>query len=118
MDNLTDQEKLFLEVLFTKEAGGKPRKAMTLAGYSTKTPVSSVVNKLVEEIADATRRFIATSAPQAVFEMAAVLDEPIALGNKDKMAAAKDVLDRAGFVKTEKVEVSSKEPIFILPAKD
>jgi hypothetical protein len=26
-------------------------------------------------------------------------------------------MDRAGFVKTEKVEVSTVEPVFILPAK-
>ena len=35
------------------------------------------------------------------------------------MAAAKDVLDRAGFTKTDKVEVSAaNEPLFILPAKE
>jgi hypothetical protein len=39
------------------------------------------------------------------------------LGAKEKMAAAKDLMDRAGFTKTEKIEVSTKEPVFILPAK-
>jgi hypothetical protein len=34
------------------------------------------------------------------------------------MAAAKDLLDRAGFVKTDKVEVKSDSPLFILPPKD
>jgi hypothetical protein len=33
------------------------------------------------------------------------------------MLAAKDIMDRAGFVKTEKVEVTAKEAVFILPAK-
>ena len=33
------------------------------------------------------------------------------------MAAAKDVLDRGGFAKTEKVEVSAANPLFILPEK-
>jgi len=42
---------------------------------------------------------------------------PTDLGNKEKMAAAKDFLDRAGFVKTEKVEVKSENPLFILPPK-
>ena len=34
------------------------------------------------------------------------------------MAAAKVLLDRAGFVKTEKVEVKSESPLFILPPKE
>ena len=46
-----------------------------------------------------------------------VLENPTDLGNKEKMAAAKDFLDRAGFVKTEKVEVRSESPLFILPPK-
>ena len=33
------------------------------------------------------------------------------------MMAAKDILDRGGFVKTDKVEVSSSSPLFILPPK-
>jgi len=118
MKELTENQQRFLDNLFTEQAGGKPRKAMAMSGFSNSTPVSTVVNALVDEIAEATRRYIATAAPQAVYEMADVLSNPIKLGNKDKMAAAKDVLDRAGFVKTEKVEVTSKEPIFILPAKD
>jgi hypothetical protein len=36
-----------------------------------------------------------------------VMNNPTDLGNKEKMAAAKDVLDRSGFIKTEKVEVSA-----------
>jgi hypothetical protein len=46
-----------------------------------------------------------------------VLGDKDMLGAKERMAAAKDIMDRAGFVKTEKVEVSSAEPVFILPAK-
>jgi len=46
-----------------------------------------------------------------------VMQNPTDLGNKEKMAAAKDLLDRAGFVKTDKVEVKSESPLFILPPK-
>jgi hypothetical protein len=46
-----------------------------------------------------------------------VMNNPTDLGNKEKMAAAKDVLDRSGFIKTEKVEVSAANPLFILPQK-
>jgi len=47
-----------------------------------------------------------------------VMQDPADLGVKEKMAAAKDLLDRAGFTKTEKVEVKSSDPLFILPAKE
>jgi hypothetical protein len=41
------------------------------------------------------------------------------LGIKDKMAAAKDLLDRAGLGKVEKVDVSSSSGgIFYLPPKE
>lgn len=116
--NLTDQQQLFLDSLFTEEAGGKIRKAMTMAGYSTKTSVHHTTKNLSEEIAEATRNFIATAAPQAVYELTDIFADPMALGNKNRLAAAKDMLDRAGFGKTERVEVTAKEPIFILPAKD
>jgi len=46
-----------------------------------------------------------------------VMQNPTDLGNKEKMAAAKDLLDRAGFVKTDKVEVRTESPLFILPPK-
>jgi hypothetical protein len=45
------------------------------------------------------------------------MENPTDLGNKEKMAAAKDLLDRAGFVKTDKVEVTAESPLFILPPK-
>ena len=38
--------------------------------------------------------------------------------NKKLKGAAKDLLDRAGFVKTDKVEVKAESPLFILPEKD
>jgi hypothetical protein len=50
--------------------------------------------------------------------MVNVLKNPTALGNREKIAAAKDILDRAGFKPTDKVEVSAPNPLFILPAKE
>jgi hypothetical protein len=50
--------------------------------------------------------------------MAEVMGNPTDLGNKEKIVAAKDLLDRAGFVKTDKVEVKAANPLFILPEKD
>ena len=64
-----------------------------------------------------TKKFLATRGPQAAWSMMEILNNPTDLGNKEKMAAAKDLLDRAGFVKTEKVEVKAESPLFILPPK-
>jgi hypothetical protein len=47
-----------------------------------------------------------------------VMHSPTDLGNKEKMVAAKDILDRSGFTKTDKVEVTAASPLFILPPKN
>ena len=46
------------------------------------------------------------------------LQDPTQLGIKEKMTAAKDVLDRAGLGKVEKVDVTSGGGIFYLPPKE
>ena len=113
---LTEKQQLFLDVLF-EEAEGDPLKAKKLAGYSDNVPTSSVTTSLVGEIAELTRKFIAQSSTKAAYTMFKVMGATDMLGAKERMAAAKDLMDRAGFVKTEKVEVSTSEPLFILPAK-
>lgn len=113
---LTDKQQLFLDVLF-EEAEGDPLKAKKLAGYSDNVPTSSVTTSLVDEIAELTRKFIAQSSTKAAYTMFKVMGATDMLGAKERMAAAKDLMDRAGFVKTEKVEIATTEPVFILPAK-
>jgi|TARA_R110000796_G_scaffold56505_3_gene130881 hypothetical protein len=117
MRNLTDKQQLFLDVLF-EEAKGDPAQARKLAGYAETVSTSSIVNALQEEIAERTKRFISTTATKAAYSMKQVMDSPTDLGNKEKMVAAKDILDRGGFKATDKVEVSTSSPLFILPPKD
>jgi len=113
---LTEKQELFLAVLF-EEAEGDPVKAKLLAGYSPNVGTSSITASLADEIAELTRKFIAQSSTKAAFTMYKVMGDTDMLGAKEKMAAAKDLMDRAGFTKTEKIEVSSVDPVFILPAK-
>jgi hypothetical protein len=113
---LTEKQELFLAVLF-EQAEGDPIKAKKLAGYSDNVATSSVTASLEEEIYDLTRKFIAQSSTKAAYTMFKIMGDTDMLGAKEKMSAAKDLMDRAGFVKTEKVEVSTTEPVFILPAK-
>lgn len=112
---LTDQQKLFLEVLFD-QAGGDVVLAKKLAGYHEGYPTSSVLNTLKDEIVEATKLYLARNGAKAAISLVKVLDNPIELGVKEKMAAAKDILDRVGVTKTEKVDVTSNG-LFILPAK-
>ena len=114
---MTEKQEKFLQVLFD-EAKGDIRTAMRIAGYSDGTPVSYLADQLSDEIHDATKKYIARSGTKAAFTMGEIISgDADLIGLKERMAAAKDVLDRAGLVKTEKVEVTSKDPLFILPAK-
>jgi hypothetical protein len=44
--------------------------------------------------------------------------DPTELGLREKLSAAKDLLDRVGLVKTEKVQVEASNGLMILPPKD
>jgi hypothetical protein len=117
MRQLSEQQQLFLQVLF-EEAGGSILQAKQLAGYSKTTSTTSIVKALKEEIAEHTQMYIARNAPLAAAAMVSGLNDPTQLGIKDKMNAAKDMMDRAGFAKTEKVEVKASGGVMLLPPKD
>ena len=115
---LTENQQKFLEVLFD-EANGDVVIAKKLAGYSDSTATKLVVEALKDEIADATRSYFARTAPKAAMAMTNALYDPTELGIRDKMSAAKDLLDRAGLGKVDRVDVSSSSGgVFILPAKE
>jgi hypothetical protein len=101
---LTGKQTAFLEHLLG-DARGNIRLAMDMAGYAKTTAVQEVVGNLRDEIMDRTSMMMALNAPKAAFGITDVLDDPSAMGAKNAIAAAKEVLDRTGLVKKEKVEV-------------
>ena len=114
---LTDKQSAFLEALLG-EARGNIRLAMDIAGYSKTTATSEVVGPLKEEITERAGMMLAINAPKAAFGIIDVLDDPSALGARNAISAAREVLDRTGLVKKEQVEVSGNAGgIFILPPK-
>jgi len=117
MRQLSEQQQLFLQVLF-EEANGSIIEAKKLAGYAVSTSTTSIVKSLKEEIAEHTQMYIARNAPMAATAMVSGLIDPTQLGIKDKMSAAKDMMDRAGFAKTEKVEIKATGGIMLLPPKN
>ncbi len=116
---LTDKQKLFLEVLFDK-AEGDPKKAMELAGY-VGTQFHDLLESLHAEIISKAEKFIAFHAPAAAMGLTGIL-----LGTDDKpntnarMEAARQILDRAGIVKKDKMDITvdTEKGIFIFPQKE
>jgi hypothetical protein len=115
--NLTEKQQKFLEVLFD-EAGGDVVAAKKLAGYAPESSTTAVVESLKDEIADKTRTYFARSAPKAAMAMVGAIHDPTELGIKEKMVAAKDLLDRAGLSKVDKVEMTASGGVFYLPPKE
>ena len=74
---------------------------------------------LKDGIGDRTRSYFERTAPKAAMAMVGALYDPTELGIRDKMSAAKDLLDRAGLGKVDKIDVgSSTGGVFILPSKE
>lgn len=115
---MTEKQTKFLSVLFA-EAKGDPRKAADLAGYSKETNLTDIMGPIQKEIGEKLKESLGTmgslKAYRALLDVLENSDDP--LGRKERIATARDLLDRAGFKATEKVEVEGKNAIFILPPK-
>ena len=101
--NVTEQQEKFLNALFGV-AQGNFRIAMNVAGYAPTEYPARLIRQLKSEIIERAENMLAANAPKAVLSMSGILDDPSALGNRDRLAAAKEILDRTGIVKTEKIE--------------
>ena len=113
---LTEQQQKFLDVLFDQANGDIPL-AKKLAGYSETTSTTHIIKGLKEEIIDATQTYLSRNAPKAAMAMVGALYDPTELGIRDKMQAAKELLDRTGLVKTEKMQVEAKGGVMLMPPK-
>ncbi len=114
---LTEKQVKFLEVLF-EQAGGDILRAKELAGYSDNSPTTDIIKGLKEEIMERTQLYMARNAPRAAMSLVSGMIDPTELGLRDKLSAAKDLLDRVGLVKTEKVQVEATNGLMILPPKE
>jgi hypothetical protein len=113
---LNERQQKFLDVLF-EEAGGDVVAAKKLAGYAESSSTTEIVRGLKEEILEATQMYMARNAPKAALAMTGALYDPTELGIRDKMAAAKELLDRTGLIKTEKVQVEASGGVMLMPPK-
>ena len=99
--NLTEKQQKFLDVLF-EEAQGSPAKARKLAGYADGISSTTILNSLQDEVANLTKKFIATRGPQAAWSMVNVLNNPTDLGNKEKWQQQKFYLTEQVLLKQKK----------------
>jgi|TARA_R110000751_G_scaffold50199_1_gene111179 hypothetical protein len=116
---LTEKQKIFLSALFG-EANGEPRAAAEIAGYAP-TSYPKVVQGLKDQILERAETILAAHSPKAALSIANAIDDDGSIpGASIRMEAAKQILDRVGLVKREKIDINAKiaHGIFILPAKE
>ena len=113
---LTEKQRKFLDVLFD-EANGDVTQAKLLAGYAPTSSTSDIVRGIKEEVLEATQMFMARNAPRAAVAMVSGINDPTELGMREKMTAAKELLDRTGLVKTEKMQVEASGGVMLMPPK-
>ena len=116
---LTKQQESFLSALFGK-AEGSPKKAGELAGYAPSS-YPKVIKALKDEIIERAEYSLALHSAKAVKGLVDALDEDGKTpGVNIRMEAAKQILDRVGLVKKEKIDINAQvaHGIFILPAKE
>jgi hypothetical protein len=117
--SLTDSQEKFLDALFG-EARGNPKKAGELAGYSEHS-YPKVLRNLKSEIVSRAENYLATHSAKAAAKMVDMLDEDGTTPHANiRMEAAKQILDRIGIAKKEKIDINMQavHGLFILPAKD
>ena len=100
------------------ETGGDFKKSAELAGYSGNH--YQILKSLKHEVVDLASDVLAREAPTAAFKLIDIMksDKPVPQAN-NKLQAAQTILDRAGVVKTDKVDINHNVSggIFILPEK-
>ena len=113
---LTERQQKFIEALF-EEDNGSIKDDKVMAGYSATTNSQEIIHSLKEEILEATQIYMASNAPKAAIAMVSGIDDPTELGTRDKLSAAKELLDRTGLIKTEKIQVESSGGVMLMPPK-
>ena len=114
---LTDRQQKFIDALFS-EANGSIKDAKIIAGYSPNSNNNEIISALKDEILEATHTYMAGNAPKAAVAMVSSIDDPTQLGIRDRLSASKEILDRIGLVKTEKMQVEATGGVMLMPPKD
>jgi hypothetical protein len=117
MKKLSDKQTALIAAL-GGEAGGNIRRAMDMAGYSKHTRPDDAIKPIRDEVIDSASTLLAMNAHKAALGLVGIIDDPSALGARNVVSAAKEVLDRAGVIRREQIEMKVPDgAVFILPPK-
>lgn len=122
---LTEQQKIFLEVYFQecyinghrKQAGNIAKQA---AGYSENTNTHLILASVKDALVERCTHELAAILPKALSELERIMEDPSAkIGSDRALKAALELLDRAGLTKKEQSEVTIKQPegLIVIPPK-
>ena len=114
----TAKQKKFLK-LYAENGFSNSRECAEKAGYRTDKHLE-IVNQLKDDILEITKDLLLSRAPEAATAMIDIVSSEKPIPNaQQKLAAAKEVLDRVGVVKPEKVEHEHKVTggLFLIPTK-
>jgi hypothetical protein len=113
---LTTEHQQFIDALLAHK--GVVSKAAAECGYSAQYGYV-LMKTLRDDIIAAAEHVLALHTPKAVFALIDGVDGELGMGANNVIESAKQILDRAGIVKKDKVEVSGPAGgIFILPVKE
>lgn len=117
--NYTDRQRKMLEI-FADQGFTDPRGAAELAGYPRTSSYQAVYN-MKKDLVELSESILIEHAPEAARSISNLMMSDEIIPNATvKLNAAKDILDRIGLAKQDKVqhEHNVSGGIFILPAKN
>lgn len=117
---ITEQQEAFLDAYFG-EAKGATKAAAEIAGVNPKTASKWLRKDLREHVLKRAEEELATKVGTAlsVIDDAMDQDKSNIPGLNNRFSAAKEVLDRIGMIKKDKITVDvTKGGIILLPVKD
>lgn len=120
---LSPQQEAFLEALFDEEnnPGMDPYVAKAAAGYADSTPVRTIMAAIKSTLQDDMQNYFLMHSPRAAKEIINIAtDQNPIPGSEKVLAAAVQILDRAGVTKPEKqpAVVQHALGVVLLPAID
>lgn len=117
---LSEEAQKFIELLFStdpkdfKSERARLQYCKTEAGYGDNTTAYGLMKHYKDEILDYTKKYLAMHSPRAAAEFVKILENPVARGADRTLKAAAEVLDRAGIVKKDELEITGEVPSAVL----
>lgn len=115
----TPQQQAFLTALRDPDNKGDLKACKEIAGYSKTMSTGDLIKALKDEIIDIAKELLAGNAVKSSIALVEGLDDPTALGIRDRATNAQAILDRVGIIKGERVVIdTAPNRIALLPRRN